>query len=68
MRGCKWFTRGWTLQELIAPKNVEFYNASWTFLGTKYDFQSTISDITGIDQRILRNGEWLDTMCVAKRM
>lgn len=23
---CRWFTRGWTLQELIAPATVEFYN------------------------------------------
>ncbi|CAN9229026.1 unnamed protein product [Alternaria alternata] len=26
----RWFTRGWTLQELIAPGIVEFYNVSWT--------------------------------------
>jgi len=33
----KWLTRGWTLQELIAPRDVEFYSASWRFLGRKQD-------------------------------
>jgi hypothetical protein len=38
-----WFTRGWTLQELIAPFIVEFYNADWQKLGTKYEIIDTIS-------------------------
>ncbi|KAF8227797.1 hypothetical protein L208DRAFT_1491480 [Tricholoma matsutake] len=24
-----WFTRGWTLQELLAPKAVKFFTQSW---------------------------------------
>lgn len=24
-----WFTRGWTLQELLAPKKLKFYNKNW---------------------------------------
>jgi hypothetical protein len=31
----RWFARGWTLQELIAPRKVEFYNSKWLQLGTK---------------------------------
>ncbi|KAK0702502.1 hypothetical protein B0T21DRAFT_321315 [Apiosordaria backusii] len=31
----RWFTRGWTLQELIAPPNVIFYSRNWNVLGTK---------------------------------
>jgi hypothetical protein len=31
----RWFTRGWYLQELIAPPVVEFYSSDWTELGTK---------------------------------
>ncbi|KAF9474805.1 hypothetical protein BDN70DRAFT_769036, partial [Pholiota conissans] len=27
-----WFTRGWTLQELIAPKKLKFYSAEWNRL------------------------------------
>lgn len=30
-----WFTRGWTLQELLAPRQLRFYSADWTFIGTK---------------------------------
>ncbi|KAL7957399.1 hypothetical protein V8C34DRAFT_285920 [Trichoderma compactum] len=32
---CRWFTRGWTLQELIAPRVLKFYDQAWTFRGTK---------------------------------
>lgn len=32
---CAWFTRGWTLQELIAPPNVEFYDSEWNFYGLR---------------------------------
>ncbi|KAL1607885.1 hypothetical protein SLS60_002823 [Paraconiothyrium brasiliense] len=32
-----WFTRGWTLQELLAPTNVVFYSKDWAPLGTKSD-------------------------------
>ncbi len=49
----KWFTRGWTLQELIAPRSVEFYAEDWTDLGTKSSRRDEISLITGIDVRVL---------------
>ena len=48
LRDCKWFTRGWTLQELLAARDVRFYDASWKFRGTKSDLVRTISDITHI--------------------
>ncbi|CAK7228143.1 hypothetical protein SEUCBS140593_006816 [Sporothrix eucalyptigena] len=31
----RWFTRGWTLQELIAPSRIAFYDTSWFFVGAK---------------------------------
>ena len=31
----RWFTRGGTLQELLAPENMLFHNASWDFIGTR---------------------------------
>jgi hypothetical protein len=31
----RWFTRGWTLQELLAPDNVVFFSASWSVIGSK---------------------------------
>jgi hypothetical protein len=48
-----WFTRGWTLQELIAPRLVSFYGDDWTFLGTKSQLRMAISKITGIDVAVL---------------
>ncbi|EHK97193.1 putative Phthiocerol synthesis polyketide synthase type I PpsC [Glarea lozoyensis 74030] len=65
---CKWFTRGWTLQELIAPADIEFYNASWELKGSKTDLQEELSGITGIDVDILEDSELLSTACVARRI
>lgn len=30
----RWFSRGWTLQELIAPNNLQFYDVNWSQLGS----------------------------------
>jgi hypothetical protein len=48
-----WFTRGWTLQELIAPSHLVFYDSNWTRLGTKEDLKSDISRLTGIPESVL---------------
>jgi len=50
----KWCTRGWTLQELVAPYDVRFYNANWELLGTRHTLAEAISACTGIDKLILR--------------
>ncbi|KAH8588944.1 heterokaryon incompatibility protein-domain-containing protein, partial [Bisporella sp. PMI_857] len=49
----KWFTRGWTLQELIAPRNLVFYSREWIPLGTKYDLHSRIELRTGIPREFI---------------
>ena len=46
---CRWFSRGWTLQELIAPELVVFANANWVDIGDKKSLAFSIADITGID-------------------
>ena len=48
-----WFTRGWTLQELIAPSHLVFYDSNWTPLGTKEDLTRDISRLTGIRETVL---------------
>lgn len=63
----RWFTRGWTLQELIAPQIVEFYAADWKPIGTKEKLQNEIAAITGIDPGALL-GEDLSTFNIAQRM
>lgn len=64
----RWFTRGWTLQELLAPKVVTFYNASWQLLGSKETLSPFLSSITGIDEAILIGKAPLRKVPVATRM
>jgi hypothetical protein len=63
----RWFTRGWTLQELIAPSTVIFFDKEWQKIGTKSSLQSKISEITGIPSNILLGGD-LECASVAQRM
>ncbi|KAH0428731.1 het domain-containing protein [Colletotrichum camelliae] len=48
LRKCRWFYRGWTLQELIAPQTVLFYQHDWRRVGNKTDWNLVLSDVTGI--------------------
>jgi len=49
-----WFTRGWTLQELLAPKSVEFFDRDGSRLGDKKSLERQIHEITGIPLGALR--------------
>jgi ankyrin repeat protein len=53
-RQSRWFTRGWTLQELIAPKSVEFFSKEGTLLGNKHSLEQTIQEITGVAVHAIR--------------
>lgn len=55
---CRWFTRGWTLQELLAPCDVHFFNARWKFIGNRYLLAGWISDETGISGNVLKRHIW----------
>jgi hypothetical protein len=68
LSSCRWFTRGWTLQELIASKEIEFYDSEWKYRGTKSGLRTDISKITGIDVQVLNDSAKLETIPVAKRM
>jgi hypothetical protein len=64
---CRWFSRGWTLQELIAPSHVKFFGIDWCYLGTKQSHRFLLAEITGIDYAVLNGAE--PTMCsIARRM
>ncbi|KAF2625510.1 WD40 repeat-like protein [Macroventuria anomochaeta] len=52
-RESRWFTRGWTLQELLAPGLVEFHSREWHRLGDRVSLQSQIYEITTIPRRVL---------------
>ncbi|KAF7874351.1 hypothetical protein EAF04_003023 [Stromatinia cepivora] len=62
-----WFTRGWTLQELIAPRSVEFFCSSGKLLGDKKSLQQQLYEITGIETSALR-GQDLSEFSVDQRM
>jgi len=68
LRKCRWFTRGWTLQELIAPKNLLFLDEEWNLIGTKEDLAQDIENITGIDHWVLDGYVLLRAIPLAKRM
>ncbi len=67
-RQSRWFTRGWTLQELIAPANVLFLCDDWTFIGSKHSLASLITEITNISYNALLRVEPLKEFCVAERL
>jgi hypothetical protein len=64
----KWFTRGWTLQELIAPSTVLFYGSDWKEIGTKSDLQDVITNVTRIHIAAFLGDDDLGTFSIAQRM
>ena len=66
-RDSKWFTRGWTLQELIAPAEVEFFSREGKQLGDKKSLEKPIHEITRIPIKALQGGPVSD-FSIAKRM
>jgi hypothetical protein len=66
-RNSKWFTRGWTLQELIAPTKMVFYDRRWVDIGSRTDLGNLISSITRISLKVLGGGD-LELSSVAQRM
>jgi len=68
LRQSRWFTRGWTLQELLAPSAVVFYSKEWTELGTKNALAVLISSVTGIDEVCLQKKKRLEEHSIAQRM
>jgi Heterokaryon incompatibility protein (HET) len=54
LRAARWFTRGWTLQELLAPSSVEFFSTDYKRLGDKLSLEPLIHEITGIPVEALQ--------------
>ncbi|KAH9203232.1 heterokaryon incompatibility protein-domain-containing protein [Leptodontidium sp. 2 PMI_412] len=66
-RHSRWFTRAWTLQELIAPKSVEFFSRDGERLGDKESLELLLHETTGISVEVLR-GKPLIELSVEERM
>ncbi|PYH75264.1 CMGC protein kinase [Aspergillus vadensis CBS 113365] len=64
---CRWFQRGWTLQELLAPDILRFFDSGWHYLGTKAIRSGIIDRKFGIPRRFLQ-GTRLSEASIAQRM
>lgn len=63
-----YFTRGWTLQELLAPRLLFFVSHDWTVIGTKHSWAPTIHRATGVDLEVLTLFRPLHKVSLARRM
>lgn len=68
--GSRWFTRGWTLQELLAPSTVRFYSNTFKPLGDKDELRFLLSFITGVPQKVILDSFYpsLSRASVGERM
>ncbi|KAK4552868.1 hypothetical protein LTR86_010000 [Recurvomyces mirabilis] len=66
----EWFRRGWTLQELLAPRIVIFYTSDWREIGGKRDVTilPVIVKATAIPESCLMAGMIIHTKCIAERL
>lgn len=67
-RQSRWFTRGWTLQELLAPGSVLFYARDGTFIGSRSELANDIYLICGIDREFLNQARLMPSASIAQRM
>lgn len=55
MQSSVWFTRGWCLQELLAPRRMEFYDSHWRPMGTRDQLATTVGIAAGVDPKYLED-------------
>ncbi|SCO90105.1 related to beta transducin-like protein [Fusarium oxysporum] len=73
LRLCRWFTRGWTLQEFIAPNGVVFFDQTWNCIGSRalgsdLRFLDILARLTGIPRSVLEYKRNINTIPVAQKM
>ena len=64
----RWWKRGWTLQELLAPWTLEFFTGEWKSIGYMDSLHETITEITGIEHDYLTGSFPVEHASIAKRM
>ncbi|KAH7324024.1 heterokaryon incompatibility protein-domain-containing protein [Rhexocercosporidium sp. MPI-PUGE-AT-0058] len=64
----RWFTRGWTLQELVAPQAVVFFDQEWMEIGTRASMKDELAQITTISKLVLEEPNAVFSASVAQRM
>lgn len=68
IRSSRWFTRGWTLQELIAPPRLIFYHQDWSHYADKSEISRMLSEITRIPCDVLADSSKCSCLSVATKM
>jgi hypothetical protein len=66
-KASRWFSRGWTLQELLAPHSVEFFSQEGVHLGNKESLKQAIHEVTRIPVEALSCSD-LSKFDVAERL
>ncbi|KAI1324210.1 heterokaryon incompatibility protein-domain-containing protein [Xylariaceae sp. FL0255] len=67
LSNCRWISRGWTLQELLAPREVIFYTKYWRPIGSRTELHSHLAEVTGIGRQYIK-GCNLNEASIAQRM
>lgn len=68
LKDSRWFTRGWTLQELLASRSVIFWDRDGNLIGHLDHLHRQVSEITGIDVDYLIGSRSVQDASVACRM
>jgi Heterokaryon incompatibility protein (HET) len=68
LKDSEWFERGWTLQELIAPRSVRFFDYEWRLLGDKIEILDLLATITRVPVGVLSGATSPRTCSIAQRM
>ncbi|KAH7139668.1 heterokaryon incompatibility protein-domain-containing protein [Dactylonectria estremocensis] len=67
-RSSRWFTRGWTLQELLAPRRLVFFARDWSHLGDLFHLSVMVSDVSGIPKGYLCHSVPLSSASVGQKL
>lgn len=67
-KSSEWFSRGWTLQELLAPTKMQFFDRDWNLIGTRQQLAKIIAELTKIDARYLTGESNFRDACIAVKM
>ena len=68
LRTCKWFYRGWTLQELLAPHTLYFFDQEFQPIGSRQDLAVAIASVTTVPKQYLLKRKPLREACIAQRL
>lgn len=68
LRRCRWFTRGWALQELLAPREVIFFDFGWNRIASRSELTKVLASITKIDHKALESRNAISTYSESRKM